>query len=472
MSGRWPACAARESVLADLERAIAATPAALDTRFYYASFLRDHGRLDEAIDVFAAVLAAAPDHVETLVAYGAALARAGRRLEARAALERAVAADGAHYAALVSLANALALDAPDRAATLYDAAIALAPQREAAHRGRCSLAASRGDAARAARHRAAGYGSGPFVRRPYFGAQAPHASILALVSTDGGNLALDALIDPHTIATTELYVDAYRGEPLPPHDLIVNAIADADRAPVALRRAEAIVAGARVRVINVPRAVAATGRVANAARLATLAGVIAPPARPIRAGEVPAAYPVIVRAPGLHMGRGMILARDGAAYERAVASFGARSDLLAIPYVQTCSPDGAWRKYRVMQIGGVLAPLHLAIAKRWDVHYFSSAMRDDAAYRAEEAAFLADPRATIGTAAWSALERVGETLALDYAGIDFGLAPDGRIVVFEANAAMTVLPPDGDARFAYRRAAADAIGAALRALILGPAATR
>jgi glutathione synthase/RimK-type ligase-like ATP-grasp enzyme len=295
--------------------------------------------------------------------------------------------------------------------------------------------------------------------------------ILALVSTDGGNLALDAIVDAHAVATTEVYVEAYRDEPLPPHDLIVNAIADADRAADALRRAERIVAGARVRVVNPPAAVARTGRIANAARLAGLAGVIAPPALPLRAGEMPETFPLIVRVPGLHMGRGMILVRDPAAYARAVASLGERDDLLAIPYVETRSPDGAWRKFRVMRVGGTLSPLHLAIAGRWDVHYFSSAMRDDAAYRAEEAAFLADPRGTIGAAGWDALERIGATLGLDYAGVDFGLAPDGRIVVFEANAAMTVLPPDDDARFAYRRAATDAIAAALRALVIGPDAT-
>jgi len=468
MSGRWPAHAAREAVLADLERAIAATPSALDTRFYYASFLRDHGRLDEAIDVFAGVLAAAPDHVETLVAYGAALARRGRRLEARAALERAVRNDGAHYVAAVSLGNLLALDEPTRAAALYAAAIALDPTREAAHRGRCSLAAAAGDAATAARHRAAGYASGATSRRPYFGARMPAVTVLALLSTDGGNVALDGFVDPRETAAYELFVEAYRGEPLPPHDLIVNAIADADRAPDALRRAHAIVAGARTRVVNAPAHVALTGRVANAARLARLADVVAPRAQRIAEGATLPPFPLVVRVPGLHMGRGMTLVHDPAQLARALTAFGSRDDVLAIPYVETRSPDGAWRKFRVMSIASRLYPLHLAVAPRWDVHYFSAAMHDDAAYRAEEAAFLADPVRTIGARAWAALERVQATLALDYAGIDFGLTADGRVVVFEANAAMTVLPPAPDDRFAYRQPATDRVAAAVRALVALP----
>jgi tetratricopeptide (TPR) repeat protein len=464
MSGRWPAYAAREAVLADLERAIAATPAALDTRFYYASFLRDHGRLDEAIAGFADVLATAPDHVETLVAYGAALARAGRRLDARDVLERAVDRDPAHYVALVSLANLLALDDPERAASLYAAAIALDARREAAHRGACSLAAARGDRAAAARHRAAGYASGPFARRAYFGVGMPPA-VLALVSTDGGNIPLDALVDPHRFAANELFVEAYRDEALPPHDVIVNAIADADRAGAALRDAERIAERSRAPLINAPAAVARTGRIANAARLAHLTGVIAPAARVARAGAAPPALPAIVRAPGLHMGRGMVLARGAAAYARALEPFAGRGDALAIPYVETRSRDGAWRKYRVMAIGGALYPLHLAVAQRWDVHYFSSAMWERADYRAEEAAFLADPRASLGAAAWGALGRIFAILALDYAGIDFGIAPGGEVVLFEANAAMTVLPPDADERFAYRRPAAERVAAAIHAML-------
>jgi glutathione synthase/RimK-type ligase-like ATP-grasp enzyme len=88
-------------------------------------------------------------------------------------------------------------------------------------------------------------------------------------------------------------------------------------------------------------------------------------------------------------------------------------------------------------------------------------MWERADYRAEEARFLDDPVASIGPDAWAALGRVRDALALEYAGIDFALDGGGGIVVFEANAAMTVIAPDGDERFAYRAAASDAIAAAL-----------
>jgi tetratricopeptide (TPR) repeat protein len=457
----WPAFVAREGVLHDLEKAIATNPAALDTRFYYASFLRDHGRLDDAIAAFDDILVVAPEHVETLIALGVVLARRGRRLDARAVFERAVALAGGHLSALVNLANVLALDETDRAGALYEKVLQRDPGFVAAHRGLCSLAAAHGDATTAARHRNAGYAAGPFGRRPYFGQSMP-ATVLACVSTDGGNIPLAALLDEHRFLVNEVYVEAYRGEPLPPHTFIVNAIGDADRSPAALECAAQITNNSRVPVINAPRAVAATTRVANAARLGQVAGVVAPAARTLgRDALAINDFPVILRAPGLHMGRGMIRADDAHALAGAAQTFSKLDELIAIQYVDTRSTDGAWRKYRVMAIDGALYPLHLAIAHRWDVHYFSAAMADRADYRAEEARFLDDPATVLGSQAWDTLGRVRDTLGLDYAGIDFALAGDGRIVVFEANAAMTVLHPDPDPRFAYRKAASDAIAAAL-----------
>ena len=457
----WPPYVARENALRHLERAIAATPEALDTHFYYASFLRDHGRLDDAIAEFEHVLARAPDHVETLVALGVVLARRGRRLDARARFERAVAIDGTHRSALVNLANALALDAPERAQALYETVLRQDAGFAAAHRGLCSLAAARGDTAATTRHREAGYAGGPFGRRPYLGAQMP-PSVLALVSTDGGNIPLDALLDERSFLVHEVYVEAYRGEPLPPHSLIVNAIADADRSAPALQLAAELMQGLRVPVVNAPGAVAMTGRVANAARLGGLTDVLAPAARSLAHNAVPPdGFPLLLRVPGLHMGRGMIRVDNARAFAEAIRTTPQPDALIAIDYIETRSPDAAWRKYRVMTIDGVLYPLHLAIAHRWDVHYFSAAMSDRAEYRAEEARFLADPPGAHGARAWAALGRVRDALGLDYAGIDFGLAADGQVVVFEANAAMTVLRPDLDERFAYRVPASEAIAGAL-----------
>jgi hypothetical protein len=126
------------------------------------------------------------------------------------------------------------------------------------------------------------------------------------------------------------------------------------------------------------------------------------------------------------------------------------------------------RKYRVMAIGGTLYPLHVAVSREWKVHYFTADMASDAANRAEDERFLADPAGTIGADAWAALGRIRDALHLEYAGIDFGIDRAGRVVAFEANATMIVLPPGPDTIWDYRRAPVARIIDAVRALLLAP----
>ena len=137
-----------------------------------------------------------------------------------------------------------------------------------------------------------------------------------------------------------------------------------------------------------------------------------------------------------------------------------------IEYVDLRGADGRVRKYRVMAIGGALYPLHLAVSREWKVHYFSADMVSDAGHRAEDERFLAGPVEAIGAAAWAALERVRDALGLEYAGIDFGIDAAGRIVVFEANATMIVLPPGPDSMWNYRRAPVARVIEAVRAMLL------
>jgi len=74
--------------------------------------------------------------------------------------------------------------------------------------------------------------------------------------------------------------------------------------------------------------------------------------------------------------------------------------------------------------------------------------------------------AAIGHRAMAALERIRDDLDLDYGGIDFGLSPDGDVLLFEANATMVVNPPDADERWAYRQPAVARILDAARGMIM------
>ena len=138
-------------------------------------------------------------------------------------------------------------------------------------------------------------------------------------------------------------------------------------------------------------------------------------------------------------------------------------ELLVIEYLDARGEDGNARKYRVMMIGGKLFPLHLAISRNWKVHYFTSDMADQPGHREEEMAFLLDMRGVLGDKTFAALAAICDRLALDYAGVDFGLNANGDLLLFEANATMVIAsPPDNDPRWAYRHGA---ISAAIQAVV-------
>ncbi len=234
-------------------------------------------------------------------------------------------------------------------------------------------------------------------------------------------------------------------------------------------------------VINDPGAVMKTGRIGNARRLGAVPGVVTPRtvaiARDILAGPDGASaladrqlgFPLLLRSPGYHTGRNFIFVERADDLSAAAAGLPG-DDLLAIAYLDARGKDGNARKYRVMMIGGQIYPLHLAISRNWKVHYFTSDMADKPDHRLEEAAFLGDMPAALGGKAVAALERIRDALGLDYAGVDFGLAPNGDLLLFEANATMVIASPDADERWAYRRTAITRVLDAVVAMIMRKAA--
>jgi glutathione synthase/RimK-type ligase-like ATP-grasp enzyme len=177
------------------------------------------------------------------------------------------------------------------------------------------------------------------------------------------------------------------------------------------------------------------------------------------------AFPLLLRSPGYHTGRNFILVEQAAGLSAAAASLPG-NDLLVIRYLDARGKDGNARKYRVMLVAGQIYPLHLAISANWKVHYFTSDLADKPDHRLEEADFLRDKAATLGHKAMAALEGIRDALGLDYAGIDFGLSPDGDLLLFEANATRVIVPPGPDERWAYRRTAISAILDAVVAMIM------
>jgi glutathione synthase/RimK-type ligase-like ATP-grasp enzyme len=477
MSG-WAPQEARAAALAALERRLAEAPEHIETRFERARLLSLLGRGADAQAAYLDVLARAPGHFGALTNLGTLLYEGNYRRAARTAYEEAVARHPDEPAAHVNLANLLhEAGEPEAARAHYERALDLAPDHAPAHQGLARVLADEGDEAAASRHRRRGYAGHAILPLPYRGG-APPIVVLLLVSAEGGNVPLRHHLDDRVFRVYAVFPEFLdRAAELPRHDLIVNGIGDADCCGRALAAAGRLLARTTAPVLNAPRAVLASGRVANARRLAGLPGVTAPRtelvsrallARPEAAAlllERGFRFPLLLRTPGFHTGRHFLRVEDAASLPAALAALPG-SALLGIQYHDARGPDGNARKYRVMFVGGGLYPLHLAISADWKVHYFTAATAQHEAHRAEEARFLADMPGVLGGRAMEALGRVCGRLGLDYAGIDFALTSDGGILLFEANATMVVNRPEPGSLGAERHAAFGRIEAGLRALLL------
>jgi tetratricopeptide (TPR) repeat protein len=401
------------------------------------------------------VLGQDPTNFFALNELGTLALAGGFRSAARTAYSQAIAHHPGNKVARVNLANVLREDNDPRGAKAhYEAALAIDPDLPEAHQGMAWVLTELGLEG-ADGHRKRGYAGHALVTKPYRGV-GRGVPILLLVSARGGNIPTQLWIDDRRFTIHALYADFVDFDlKLPRHELVVNAIGDADLCAGALDRAEKILTRSVAPLINRPACVRPTGRADNAARLAGIPGVIVPRIDRVSREELGRLeYPVLLRSPGFHTGRHFVHVASLAGAEEAADSL-AGEELLAIQYLDARGVDGMARKYRVMFIDGRLYPLHLAISADWKVHYFSADMAREESFREEERRFLLNMPGVLGARAIRALEAVAAALDLEYAGVDFALSPDGSVLLFEANATMVMVPPGPDPKWDYRRAAID-----------------
>jgi len=469
---------AREAALRRLEAGIAVEPEAVGLRLERAGLLARLGRTLEARDAYLDVLRRAPSDRVALNDLGTLLYGMGYRTAARTAYTEAAARHPQDAMSHINLANVLYENGEfEPARRHYETALCYAPDYPEAHQGLSYVLSEMGDPQRAAWHRRKGFEQRAILTLPYRGEGVP-VPLLLLISARGGNIPTRHLLDDRVFAITVVVPEFYGfRRPLPRHDLIFNAIGDADLAGEALAAARSVAAVSGAPVLNAPAAVMATGRQDNARRFSRLPGVIAPATATLarellRSPEAITAlagrglqFPLLLRTPGFHTGRHFVFVERPDALPQAVAGLPG-TELTAIQFLDSRGADGKVRKYRVMSIDGRLYPMHLAISNHWKIHYFTAEMADQAGHRAEDAAFLANMSAVLGPRAMRALEQIQSALGLDYAGMDFGLSPAGDLLLFEANATMVVNPPEPDERWAYRHPAVERILAAVRRMLL------
>ncbi len=421
----------------------------------------------EERDAYLAVLAREPGNLLVLNNLGSLLYENGFRTAARTAYAEAVRLHPHDVMSRVNLANALRDSGEQDAARLhYEAALRIQPDHREANHGLGNVLADLGDDSGAARHWRIAFENRPIVTMRYRGEQ-PAIQVVLLATPARGNVQLLHFLDDTVFQTHVVYVE-YCTE-LPPHNLVINAIGDADLAAPALKCAQSLLERTSAPVINPPGSVIGTGRVEVAQRLNGIPGLIVPKTalvpRSLLTCPVAYTFPLLIRTPGFHTGLHFEFVESAEQLPAKLATLPG-DELTVIEYLNSYGADGKARKYRVMMIDGELYPLHAAISSHWKIHYFTAEMADSPAHRAEDLQFLENMPSVLGPKAISALKEVQSRLGLDYAGIDFGLSADGDVLLYEANATMVVNRPEPGEKWDFRRPAVERIYAAVRAMLL------
>ena len=417
------------------------------------------GQDDEALHCYIAHIEQHPEDVDALVHLGTLTSRAGYF---RAAITMYIKAaqlrpgDPNIHTKLGALL--LSAGEVDAAQSQFEAALAADVGFAPAHIGLGGVFGLRGDPVRSRHHLDLGFKDGASTHVPYRGTGAP-PRVLVLESAASGNFNPRWLLDSRRFDVVRLAVEyADLSAPLPPHDVIVNIIADADLCQGPLAIAERLIQPSDAAVVNAPAKVARTGRIDIATQLADVVGARIPRIVAIERQELLRTgrqallergldFPLLLRSPGHNTGLHFVRVDRADDLQTVLASLPGDT-VLAIEYVDLIGPDGLARKYRMVAVDQRLFAVHAAASRDWKIHLFSAS--DDPAHREEDRRFLEDSASVLSAGNMETLGAIVRTMGLDYAGVDFGIDASGRIVVFEANATMSLKLIDPGKQGDYR----------------------
>lgn len=281
-------------------------------------------------------------------------------------------------------------------------------------------------------------------------------TVLILFDAGKGNMNLSYLFQRRSnniIDWMIAYADDQQAGRLPHYDLAFNAMGDPDLTADTVEPVQRFLDVCRAPLLNHPALVARTARDFLPALLRDIDHLLIPAVwRYAGPQEWPDAMagqlPLLIRPIYSHGGVGLTLVHTAA--ELALSRAQQAGPVYVSRYVDYRSADGWFRKYRMIFIDRQPYPYHLAISPNWMVHYYNAGMESQLWKLEEEKRFLADPAQVLGAAGMAAIAAIGARMDLDYAGIDFTLLSDGRILVFEANPTMLAHPEDPSGPVAHK----------------------
>ncbi len=417
--------------------------------------LRAGGDLRGALALLDTASEQSPPLAEIFSNRGFIAAELGDRERARESYARAVELDPHLLAARLGYgAELYAAGDLEGARSQYRLALGIDEENLVAHLAMYELEQQLGNRSKALAHQ-----KRALAAQQLFSSIAPkeRRRILALCAPGDwfANTPLEYLVDRETTTLHKLFLtspEKLSALSLPEYDALFNAIGESSENVEMLLLAELVAKMLGRPILNDPLRVLETNRVRCARIAARIADCNAPETlersrEALQSEEIE--RPTIVRPVDSHAGKGARRIETSAELQSYLGETPGERFFLT-PWVDYASPDGFFRKYRLVAVDREIFPYHLAISSNWMVHYYSSEMKAEQWMRDEERAFLEDWRAVFPAAAATALERLVDSLGLDYVGFDCSIDREGRLLMFEADPAIIVHLTDDRELFAYK----------------------
>lgn len=320
-------------------------------------------------------------------------------------------------------------------------------------------------------------------------AERPSLRLLAFAAPGdiGNNTPLEFLLEGSEIELSTLYI--VPGEPvpsIPEHDVAFVAASESDENKSVLVEIARLIADWPKPVLNHPDLIALLARERLHMLLKPVSSIempltvridrtsldeIAAGKAPLRAHLADGVFPLIARPIDSHAGRGLKKLDDEAALKAYLAER-PESGFFISRYVDYRSPDGLFRKYRIVFVNGRAYACHMAIAEQWMIYYLNAGMSESAAKKAEEERFMVAFDTEFARRHRAALTAIADRVGLDYFGIDCAQTADGNLLVFEADIAMIVHLMDSATIYPYKGPQMKKLFAAFRAMLTERAAPR
>lgn len=314
-------------------------------------------------------------------------------------------------------------------------------------------------------------------------AKPPRLRVLAFaaVMDIGGNTPLEFLLQGSDIALVTYYVvpGMPMPSPMPEHDVAIVVAPDGDTASASMKMIASLVSSWPRPVLNLPGNIGLLDRdrlyqilhgiagleIPQTARvgreqLGSLADGTSSPTQFLADGQ----FPLIARPIGSHAGFGLARIADAAAL-REYLDERSETEFFISPFVDYSSPDGLFRKYRVVLVDGKPHACHMAIADEWKVWYLNADMALSVPHRMEEAMFMEMFEQEFASRHAAALTQMAARLGLEYVAIDCAETQDGALLVFEADNTAIVHDMDPPSVYPYKSRQMQKIFQAVQAML-------